>query len=110
MRPNPRVWVLVSWFIFCVPVMLAQAGRHWAIVRLAVWKGAAFAICGVAIGSAGAFVLSRLMQSLLFAVSPSDPYTFVVISFLLTFITFVASYIPAHRAAQIDPIEALGDE
>jgi ABC-type lipoprotein release transport system permease subunit len=64
----------------------------------------------VAIGSAGAFALSRLIRSLLFDVSPSDPLTFVVISFLLTFITLMASFIPARRAAQIDPMVSLRDE
>ena len=91
-------------------IRIALGATHRAIVRLVVWKGVVLALCGVAIGSAGAFALSRLMQSLLFDVSPSDPFTFVVISFLLTFITFLASYIPARRAAQIDPIEALRDE
>jgi predicted permease len=93
-----------------IGIRIALGATHRAIVRLVVWKGVVLALCGVAIGSAGAFALSRLMQSLLFDVSPSDPFTFVVISLLLTFITFLASYIPAHRAAQIDPIEALRDE
>jgi putative ABC transport system permease protein len=72
-----------------------------------VWKGMVLALCGVAAGLAGAFVLSRLMQSLLFGVRPNDPLTFVVISLMLMIITFLASYIPAHRAAQIDPIVSL---
>ena len=93
-----------------IGIRIALGATHRAIVRLVVWKGVVLALCGVAVGSAGAFALSRLMQSLLFDVSPSDPFTFVVISLLLTFITFLASYIPAHRAAQIDPIEALRDE
>jgi predicted permease len=93
-----------------IGIRIALGATHRAIVRLVVWKGVVLALCGVATGSAGAFALSRLMQSLLFDVSPSDPFTFVVISLLLTFITFLASYIPAHRAAQIDPIEALRDE
>jgi putative ABC transport system permease protein len=93
-----------------IGIRIALGATHQGIVRLVVWKGVVLALCGVAIGSAGAFALSRLMRSLLFDVSPSDPLTFVAISFLLTFITFLASYIPAHRAAQIDPIEALRDE
>ena len=50
------------------------------------------------------------MRSLLFGVTPFDPFTFVAISLLLTLVTLLASYIPAHRAAQIDPIVALRDE
>jgi putative ABC transport system permease protein len=65
------------------------------------------ALCGVAAGLAGAFALSRLMRSLLFGVSPADPLTFVAISLLLAFITLLASYIQAHRAAHIDPIVSL---
>jgi putative ABC transport system permease protein len=73
-------------------------------------KGLVLALCGVAFGVGGAFAGSRLMRSLLFGVTPSDPLTFVVISLLLTLITLLASYIPAHRAARIDPIVSLRDE
>jgi len=93
-----------------IGIRIALGATHRAIVRFVVWKGVALSLYGVAIGSAGAFAVSRLMRSLLFDVSPSDPLTFVVIALLLTFIAFLASYIPAHRAAQIDPIEALRDE
>jgi ABC-type antimicrobial peptide transport system permease subunit len=77
---------------------------------LIVWKGLALALCGVAIGTTGAFAVSRLMRSLLFGVTPFDPFTFVAISLLLTLVTLLASYIPARRVAQIDPIVALRDE
>jgi len=50
------------------------------------------------------------MRSLLFGVTPFDPFTFVAISLLLTLVTLLASYIPARRVAQIDPIVALRDE
>jgi ABC-type lipoprotein release transport system permease subunit len=50
------------------------------------------------------------MRSLLFGVTPSDPLTFIVISVLLILITLLASYIPAYRAARIDPIVSLRDE
>jgi predicted permease len=93
-----------------IGIRIALGATHRAIVRLIVWKGLALAICGVAIGLAGAFALSRLMRSLLFGVTPSDPFTFVVISLLLTLIALLASYIPAHRAARIDPIVSLRDE
>jgi predicted permease len=93
-----------------IGIRIALGATHRAIVGLVVWKGLVLALFSVALGSAGAFALARLMQSLMFDVSPSDPFTFVVISLLLTFITFLASYIPAHRAAQIDPIVALRDE
>jgi predicted permease len=93
-----------------IGIRIALGATHRAIVRLIVWKGLALALCGVAMGTTGAFAVSRLMRSLLFNVTPSDPLTFLVISLLLTFITLLASYIPAHRAAQIDPIVSLRDE
>lgn len=90
-----------------IGIRIALGATQISIVRLVVWKGMALALCGVAAGLAGAFALSRLMQSLLFGVRPDDPLTFVVISLILMLITFLASYIPAQRAAQIDPIVSL---
>ena len=90
-----------------IGIRIALGATQMGIVRLVVWKGMVLALCGVAAGLAGAFVLSRLMQSLLFGVRPNDPLTFLVISLMLMIITFLASYIPAHRAAQIDPIVSL---
>jgi len=93
-----------------IGIRIAMGATHRAIERLIVWKGLALALCGVAIGTTGAFAVSRLMRSLLFGVNPFDPFTFVAISLLLTLVTLLASYIPARRVAQIDPIVALRDE
>src|SRR5580692_10777382 len=93
-----------------IGIRIALGATHRTIVRLIVWKGLALGLCGVAIGSVGAFAVARLMRSLLFGVTPSDPYTFILIPLLLTLIMLLASYIPAHRAAQIDPIVSLRDE
>ncbi len=90
-----------------IGIRIALGASQMGIVRLVVWKGMALALCGVGTGLAGAFVLSRLMQSLLFGVRPDDPLTFVVISLMLMLITFLASYVPARRAAEIDPIVSL---
>jgi putative ABC transport system permease protein len=90
-----------------IGIRIALGATQKGIVRLVVWKGMALALCGMVAGLAGAFALSRLMQSLLFGVRPDDPVTFFVISLGLTLITLLASYIPAHRAAQIDPIVSL---
>src|SRR5438876_184270 len=93
-----------------IGIRIALGATQRAIVRLIVLKGLALALCGVAIGTIGAFAISRLMRSLLFGVTPSDPFTFIMIAVLLTLITLLASYIPAHRAARIDPIVSLRDE
>ena len=77
------------------------------ILNLVVRQGMALAVSGVAIGLAAAFLLSRLIQSLLFGVEASDPITFVGIAMLLAAITLLACYIPARRAARIDPLVSL---
>jgi len=64
-------------------------------------------LAGVAIGIAGALVLTRVIRNLLFSISATDPATFVAIALLFVIAALMASYIPARRAAQIDPITAL---
>jgi putative ABC transport system permease protein len=65
------------------------------------------AAIGVVAGLAGAFGLTRVMASLLFNVRPDDPTTYLAISFLLTAVAFLACYLPARRAAKLDPVIAL---
>jgi ABC-type antimicrobial peptide transport system permease subunit len=65
------------------------------------------ALAGVVLGVGGAFALTRLLQDLLFQVSATDPATFVGISILFVFVALAASYIPARRAAGVDPLAAL---
>ncbi len=90
-----------------IGIRIALGATQMGIVRLVVWKGMALALSGVAIGLAGAFAFSRLMRTLLYEVSPADPFTFVVISLVLALITLLASYVQARRAARIDPIVSL---
>ena len=68
------------------------------------------AVIGVAIGLAGAAVLSSLMTSLLYEVSPGDPWTFAAAAAILLFVAAAAGFIPAARASQISPISALRSE
>ena len=65
---------------------------------------------GLAVGLVLAFGLTRLMSGLLFGVAPSDPVTFVVVPTGLLLVALVASYVPAHRAAQVDPMTVLRSE
>jgi putative ABC transport system permease protein len=65
------------------------------------------AAIGVVAGLAGAFSLTRMIANLLFGVGASDPATFVGISFLLLAVAFIACYLPARRAAKLDPVIAL---
>ena len=62
---------------------------------------------GLAVGLAAALALSRLLTSLLFEVSPSDPWTYLGIGLLLLAVALAASFIPARRAVRIDPLQAL---
>jgi putative ABC transport system permease protein len=64
-------------------------------------------IAGIAIGLIGAFVLTRLMSSLLFGVKASDPLTFVTVPLVLGLVALLACLIPARRATRIDPLVAL---
>jgi ABC-type antimicrobial peptide transport system permease subunit len=82
------------------------AQRH-DVLSLVVREGAKLAFLGIAIGVAAAFVLTRLMASLLFAVKPTDPATFAGVAMLLAVVALAACYIPARRATRIDPLVAL---
>ncbi|HZS46828.1 MAG TPA: ABC transporter permease [Blastocatellia bacterium] len=86
--------------------MALGAGRI-QIVNLIVGQGAAMALAGIAIGLIAAFGLTRIMSSLLFKVSATDPITFVAIPLLFAFVIMLASYIPARRATKVNPIVAL---
>jgi ABC-type antimicrobial peptide transport system permease subunit len=65
------------------------------------------ALTGVVLGLGGALALTRLLQDLLFQVSPTDPFTFVAVAVLFVLVALAASYVPARRAAGVDPLAAL---
>jgi putative ABC transport system permease protein len=85
----------------------AQAG---AVLRMVVWRGLQLALVGATLGLAAGFVLTRVMKNLLFDVSPTDPATFALIVLLLVAVALIASYIPARRAAKVDPLLAIRNE
>jgi predicted permease len=90
-----------------IGIRMALGATQRDILGLVVRQGMALALSGVAIGLMGAFLLTRLIRSLLFGVQAADPLTFVGISVLLGLIALLASYIPAQRAARIDPMVSL---
>ena len=77
------------------------------VFKLIVGRGMKLTVIGVLIGIAGAAALTRLMHSLLFNTSTTDPITFILISVLLSVAAFLACYIPARRATRVDPMVAL---
>ncbi|HTF94267.1 MAG TPA: hypothetical protein VK632_14555, partial [Verrucomicrobiae bacterium] len=76
-------------------------------LRMTMGQGLKLVSMGVGIGLIAAFILTRVMASLLFGVNPTDPTTFVVIPLVLMSVALLASYIPALRATKVDPMVAL---
>jgi ABC-type antimicrobial peptide transport system permease subunit len=77
------------------------------LLRLVLGQGIVTALIGVAIGTAGALALTRTLQSLLFGLSATDPLTFAMVALALVLVALLACYVPARRAAKVDPIVAL---
>ncbi len=90
-----------------VGVRMALGARPRDVLWLVVSQGAKLAFLGVLVGLLASLALTRLMSTLLFSVSATDPLTFAAMTFLLSFVTLAASYIPARRAANVDPTMAL---
>jgi len=93
-----------------IGVRMALGARRGDIARMVLGEGAVLALAGVALGLGSAFALTRLMSALLFEVSPTDPPTFAAVPVLLTAVALFASYLPAQRAAAVEPLEAIRTE
>jgi ABC-type antimicrobial peptide transport system permease subunit len=88
----------------------AIGASHGHIIAMILKQGLWKAGVGVVIGLVGAILLSRGMTSLLFEVKPTDPVVYLAVSLVLIAVALLASYLPARRAARIDPIVALREE
>jgi ABC-type lipoprotein release transport system permease subunit len=86
---------------------MALGAERRNVLRLVLGQGAKLALIGVAAGLGASWALTRWIESLLFGVSPTDRMTFVMIALLLIAVALLACYIPARRAAKVDPMVAL---
>jgi putative ABC transport system permease protein len=93
-----------------IGIRIALGAGGVTVIGMVVREGLFPAITGVVLGLAGAGLLSRSLRALVFGVSPTDPLTYVLLSLVLVVVAALASYLPARRAARVDPVVALHTE
>ncbi len=93
-----------------IGVHMALGAEQADVRRIILWRGLKLTLVGIGIGIAGTAALTRVLASLLYDVSPTDPAILAGVSIILSGVALSACYVPARRAARIDPMEALRDE
>jgi putative ABC transport system permease protein len=90
--------------------MALDARRHQRLLMVVLSQSAWTLAVGLTIGVAGALSVTRLMRGLLFGIGPADPPTLSLMAAILPVVALIASYVPARRAAEVDPMVALRNE
>ena len=93
-----------------IGIRVALGARPRDVVRLLVHEGAALAAAGLLIGIPAALLVTRVLSSQLFSVTPTDPPTFIVVAVVLCALSLGAAYLPARAATAVDPVTALRRE
>jgi len=101
---------IVSWRVREIGLRLALGAQRWQIVMSIVRQSLFLAASGCVAGIGGALALSRVLHSFLFEVSPLDPITIGAVTLLMSSVALVAAWVPARRAASVDPVIALRGE
>jgi putative ABC transport system permease protein len=91
-----------------IGIRVAMGAERRGVILLIVGEGMRRAAIGLVLGVGAALLLSRALVSLLVGVSATDPATFIVVIVALLIVTFLGAYLPARRAARLDPVRALG--
>jgi ABC-type antimicrobial peptide transport system permease subunit len=90
-----------------IGVRMALGARAGSVIALVLGQAAVLTITGIAAGLLGAVVLTRYLRGMLFGLTPLDPATFATVSVAFLLVAMLASYLPARRAARVDPMIAL---
>ena len=90
-----------------IGICMALGAEKRDVLRLVVRRGLSLTVIGIVIGAAGSLGLTRVIARFLFGLTPTDPATFASVALLLAGVAFAASYVPARKAARLDPLKAL---
>jgi putative ABC transport system permease protein len=90
-----------------IGIRMAVGAQRGDVLRMVLRRGGVLAVIGIVLGIGAAAGLSRSLTAMLYGVAPLDPTTYVAVAILFAAVTLLASYVPARRAAKVDPMDAI---